>query len=658
MLNKVLLILVFGLIFSESASAAGKDTYPKLANYYLEYFANVHPSEADELTKWDLIIAQNDITISNPNFIENYKTANPNGIVLAYIYSAMGLRAPNTLYNKIDETNLWLRDRNGQKLEIWQNIFAANVTKDSWHSMNLNYIESKFNSWSWDGVMYDVVDASISHYSSNGIDINGDGQIDDQTTVNSAWQQGMSTMFSKTRARFPNKIILMNGNSIDSYQPNTNGRIFENFPTPWEGNGSWQASMYQYLNRLPGKNHTPTYYVINATTNNTGRMSDYKKMRFGLSSTLLGDGYFSFDHGDQAHEQLWWYDEYDMKLGYAQSSYYNLLDVSNNYIKPGLWRRDFDNGVAIVNSTSQDQLYVFKNEEFEKLKGQQDPAVNNGTKVNYIKLKANDGIIMKAVRSNVVGQVFNNGDFLRVFESTGKQKQSGFFAYKSDVPANSRILSIDLDGNKQLDRISEDSGRLKITGPGRKTITIAPYGNNFKGKLSFTVFDFNKDGSQEIIIVPLTLGGPQVVIYSQTGKKLSAGFFAFDKDFRGGVNIAAGDVDGDGKGEIIVTPAKNLAPTVKIFSEKGTLVGSFFAYDKNFRGGVNISVGDLNQDGRSELVTGAASSGPHIRIFTSTGKLLGQFMAYDQKIGGGVRVMVSDSDGDGKAEILAGTSNF
>jgi len=661
------LLIVVGFFGTQPHIVNAKDTYPKLANYYLDFFKS---NQYNQLAKWDLLVIQGEMTAYNPEFFNLYRRVNPEGKLIVYTYPAFfyqesnpgnyaGLPLRKYVLDEVNAKNWWLKNGSGGAVYSWPRVQVINVTNPEWQNFNVDYLKNKLGMSQWDGVMYDMVDAEINHYSSNGIDINNDGVVDSTATVNQKWQQGMSQLFAKTRSAFGNeKIIVTNGNSIDSYQKNINGRIFENFPTPWEGNGSWQATMYQYLRRLPGLNYNPATHIINATTRNTGNMSNYRAMRFGLTSALLGDGYFSFDYGDQSHQQLWWYDEYDMKLGQAQSSYYNLLDINNDYIKAGLWRRDFENGVAIVNSTDKDQLYIFKNEEFEKLRGQQDAATNNGTKVNYIKLKPSDGIIMKSVRKNVSGQVFNNGDFLRVFEPSGQQKQSGFFAYKSDTPTNSRVLVADLDGNNKLDQISEQGGRLKISGPGRKTIAIAPYGNNFKGRLSFAVFDFNKDGSQEIIIVPLTSGGPQVVIYSQTGKKLSSGFFAFDKDFRGGVNIAAGDVDGDGKGEIIVTPAKNLAPTVKIFSEKGTLVGSFLAYDKNFRGGVNISVGDLNQDGRSELVTGAASSGPHIRIFTSTGKLLGQFMAYDPKIGGGVRVMVSDSDGDGKAEILAGTSNF
>lgn len=653
--NKWWLVFSLALIFTPLFGYA-EGTYPKLANYYLKYFQLIPEQDYEALKKWDLLIIPNELSAYNPQFLESYKRAKPEGKLFAYTYPSMALNLPHTLYSQIDQRNLWLRDGNGNKIQMWSNIYAANITKSEWQRMNLDFVDSKMNQGPWDGIFYDMVEANIDRHSSSGIDITGDGVVDSSETVSRNWQQGMSSLFAQTRQRFPNKLIIMNGTRDDFYQPNVNGRMFESFPPFWEGN--WQSSMYQYLRRLPGMNRQPLIYVINANTSNSGAMTNYQKMRFGLTSTLLGEGYFSFDHGDQAHEQVWWYDEYDVKLGKAQSTYYNLLEPGSDYIKPGLWRRDFDNGIALVNSTAKDQLYIFRKEEFEKIRGRQDPLTNNGTRINYIKLKPNDGIILKTTRQDLVGSTFLNGDFVRVFDATGKQTQNGFFTYKSDTETNARVAIVDLDGNGQLDRVTEKNGKIVVSGPGRKTVTIAPFGLQFKGKLSFAVGDFNKDDQQEIVIAPLTSGGPQVVIYSHTGKQLSAGFFALDKNFRGGLQLAVADTDNDGKLEIITAPAKDSTPLVKIYSEKGKVIGSFLAYDKNFKGGVTLAAGDLNQDGRTEIITGAASSGPHIRIFKPTGQLVGQFMAFDPKAGGGVRVMTADINGDGKLEILGGNSNF
>lgn len=102
--------------------------------------------------------------------------------------------------------------------------------------------------------------------------------------------------------------------------------------------------------------------------------------------------------------------------------------------------------------------------------------------------------------------------------------------------------------------------------------------------------------------------------------------FAYDKNSRGGVNVAFGDVDHDGEDEIITGPGPGLEPIVKVFSQKGVLKSSFLAYDKKFRGGVSVAVGDVDSDGKNEIITGPISGGgPHVRIFDYQGRVLGGF---------------------------------
>ncbi len=657
MSRKFFLPILFFLLVAPSLTQA-KDTYPRLANIYLKYFELVSPDEYNQLMKWDLLILPNETSLRQSSFLQRYKNEKK-GIALAYTYPAMSLTLSHTLYSRIEQDNLWLRDKDGNKLQIWSGLYAVNLTSSRWQNMNIDFVQSKMNEGDWAGIMYDTVDSSINHYSRNGIDINSDGRVDDAAAVNSAWQRSMAELFKKTRSGpLQNKTMIMNGNSVASYQPDMNGRVFETFPTPWEGNGTWQATMYQYLRRLPPLNKAPQLFVINSNTNNTGAQNDYRKMRFGLTSTLLGDGYFSFDYGDQAHQQLWWYDEYDVALGRAESSFYNLLNNNSDFVEAGLWRRDFENGVSIVNSTTKPQLYIFKREQFEKIKGTQDRNMNDGSRVNYVRLNPNDGIIMRKANQDIVGTPFFNGHFVRVFNTSGTQVRNGFFAYRADLPSNAEVLYDDLNSDGTRDRISEQNGYLTVARGGRSSVRITPFGASFKGKLSFAAHDFNKDGSKEIVVAPASGGGPNVKIYSSDGKLLSAGFFVFDKNFRGGVSLTVGDINNDGTAEIIVAPGKGLAPTVKMFNDKGKLIGSFLAYDKKFRGGVNLVVGDADNDGKQDLVTGPMSGGPHVRVFDYAGRLKLQFMAFDASSNTGVSVMVADTDGDLKNEILAGTANF
>jgi hypothetical protein len=79
---------------------------------------------------------------------------------------------------------------------------------------------------------------------------------------------------------------------------------------------------------------------------------------------------------------------------------------------------------------------------------------------------------------------------------------------------------------------------------------------------------------------------------SQTGALLSS--FSPFQGFRGGVNVAVGDVLGLGKSQIVVTPASNGPPIVAVFNANGTMLSEFFVNgNTTFMGGLNVAVGHV-----------------------------------------------------------------
>src|SRR5206468_8107956 len=100
-------------------------------------------------------------------------------------------------------------------------------------------------------------------------------------------------------------------------------------------------------------------------------------------------------------------------------------------------------------------------------------------------------------------------------------------------------------------------------------------------------------------------GGPHVRVFDVArGNASLASFFAYDINFRGGVRVAAGDVNGDGTPDIITAAGPGGGPHVKVFNGLGgTLISSFFAYDLGFGGGVYVAAADVNGDGRAEVIT-------------------------------------------------------
>ena len=78
------------------------------------------------------------------------------------------------------------------------------------------------------------------------------------------------------------------------------------------------------------------------------RTEDEKTMRFGLTTTLMGDGYFGYDTGTMGRGNWWWYREYDASLGHPRGSARRNAD--------GTWQRDYDGGTVVVNGTLYDAV--------------------------------------------------------------------------------------------------------------------------------------------------------------------------------------------------------------------------------------------------------------------------------------------------------------
>jgi serralysin len=135
-------------------------------------------------------------------------------------------------------------------------------------------------------------------------------------------------------------------------------------------------------------------------------------------------------------------------------------------------------------------------------------------------------------------------------------------------------------------------------------------------------------------------------------------FLAYDPGFPGGVTVAACDVDGDGRADVVTGPGPGGAPHVRVVSgATGAELAGVLAFDPGFRGGVFVACGDLDGDGRPEIVIAAGPGGaPHVRAFRLAGGGLSvevaSFLAYDPAMTAGVRVGAADVDGDGRAEIL------
>jgi hypothetical protein len=190
---------------------------------------------------------------------------------------------------------------------------------------------------------------------------------------------------------------------------------------------------------------------------------------------------------------------------------------------------------------------------------------------------------------------------------------------------------------------------------GELLYSLYPYAENFTGGLYVSAGDVNGDGIAEIITGVGVGGGPHVRVFDIANGTVLREWMAYDSSFRGGVIVAAGDVDGDGLSDIITGVGPGGGPHVRVFAgADNTVLREWMAYDPDFRGGVIVAAGDVDGDGRADIITGVGpGGGPHVKVYSgANGGLIREWMAYDENFRGGVITAARDLDGDGKADII------
>ena len=231
-------------------------------------------------------------------------------------------------------------------------------------------------------------------------DWNRDGVVDSQTdpTVQTWFRQGYARYYATLKTLMPGKYQIGNIGDWGSpdtvqteYQGMVNGGVLEAYiGKSWsvETWGGWAAMFAQYRKAMSSV-AAPKLVIFNQW----GSKTDYQSMRYGLATCLLDDAYYGFTDTTQGYYGVVWFDELDQKLGSGQAK-------PSGAWQKGVWRRDFDNGIVLVNPKGNGQQTVTLETSYIKIKGAQDPVTNNGQTVTTVTLKDRDGIML--LRQNPV----------------------------------------------------------------------------------------------------------------------------------------------------------------------------------------------------------------------------------------------------------------
>jgi hypothetical protein len=126
----------------------------------------------------------------------------------------------------------------------------------------------------------------------------------------------------------------------------------------------------------------------------------------------------------------------------------------------------------------------------------------------------------------------------------------------------------------------------------------------------------------------LCFGLPWVrVLEPENGTTLTQ-FLAYEPSFRGSVRVATGDLgtfdgdelispDLDGIDEIVVAPGRNRVGQIRVFTVEGVELPQYrtFAFGPAYRGGVDVAVGDIDGDGDNDIIASRTSGLSRVNVF-------------------------------------------
>lgn len=240
---------------------------------------------------------------------------------------------------------------------------------------------------------------------------------DGYQTFDAAWQEGIRGFLPGIREMLQGKPLF--GNTFGAYNDLLNGSIWESCPGNWSDTvpevfTDWAQRVLRadgYI-EVSKKGYSPNFstvetyeleeYLPDPGVNNPlldpNFEPDYQRMRFGITTALLGDGYFSYEINTNGHGTLglMWFDEYDNVgegrgyLGYPEGDAYVIIDLGD---AGQVFRRDYDNGIVVCNPSGS-QVIINLGGIYRLIRGTQVTYINTGENVSVITLLSQDGRIL------------------------------------------------------------------------------------------------------------------------------------------------------------------------------------------------------------------------------------------------------------------------
>ncbi len=219
----------------------------------------------------------------------------------------------------------------------------------------------------------------------------------------------------------------------------------------------------------------------------------------------------------------------------------------------------------------------------------------------------------------------------------------------------------DLDGDRDLDLVvGNDAPDEKVVyfndGKGRFSLA-GTFGEAKWTTRNVTVVDLNRDNRPDIVIA--NRGGPQNRSANYICLNDGRGRFAACRvlSSESATTIAAGDLNGDGLPDLVVPHRDGGQSYLFINNGQGDGKGGFTAkhpFSPDKLATRAIALGDLNGDGRLDIVIGDEARGGAFLYFNQGGLKFSEPQPIAEKTDIPYSLAVADLNGDGQSDIVLG----
>lgn len=323
---------------------------PRLLNYYLR--SDIVGREA-ELAAWDAIVLPYRIYDGMSASFDLMHQHNPDLRILLYFdpmaFSDTVDGLPGELHHDflagID--SLWLaRTPEGVPISFWEGTLHGNISPHcpevgglTYREYVVDFLETRIHPLIADG----SVDGLFLDEMSQGgwlwwepefegcFDYDVDLVCDEPDSIQTVLKEAVIYFGSGAAANLPAGGLIM-GNNCKPYLPELNGKLFEAFPSTWEGGVTGS------LGTLDLWTHNAPPLSLNAFNAIPEHLGNQREFRHLFTASLLGDCYFSWSHSTADHYQLDWFELFDFELGEPLGERYSIGETPTH-------TADFESGL-------------------------------------------------------------------------------------------------------------------------------------------------------------------------------------------------------------------------------------------------------------------------------------------------------------------------